>query len=216
MRPGICYIVGAGSFSEALAPASQDFVIAADGGYAHLQALGIAPDLALGDFDSLGAAPDAPNVERVPPEKDDTDMMLAVRRGLALGYGRFAICGGLGGRLDHTLANAQALCFLASQGARGFLVGEGVVLTVVQNNELLIPAGKTGLISVFCMGNLALGVTLQGLKYPLTEAALENTNPIGVSNEFTGQAAKISVREGMLLVLWHERGARISELFAMC
>lgn len=204
-RASICYVVGAGSFDETIAPGPQDFVIAADGGYQHLADAGVRVDLLLGDFDSIAEMPEGIKVRRFAPEKDDTDMMLAVKAGLELGFSRFALYGGLGGRLDHTLANAQVLCYLSQRGALGFLVGEGMVLTALTDSGIAIAGGR-GMISVFCMGNLAEGVTLSGLKYPLTEAAMTNDMPLGVSNEFVDEPARISVRKGTLLVLWYERG----------
>ncbi|MDL2205672.1 thiamine diphosphokinase [Eubacteriales bacterium OttesenSCG-928-N13] len=202
----ICYIVGAGSFDVMHVPNANDFVIAADGGHSHLLRIGQPVDLLLGDFDSLDVLPNDVQLMRMPPEKDDTDTMLAVKLGLEKGFRRFAIYGGLGGRLDHTMANVQALSHLAMRDARGFLIGEGMVLTAVRDGELLIPAGKTGYISVFCMGDQATGVDLIGLRYPLHDATLTQDVPLGVSNEFTNKDALIRVRCGTLLVMWYETG----------
>ena len=106
-----CVIFCAAEFNELARPVSGDtFVLAADGGLRHTQRLGIAADAVIGDFDSLGFAPEGANV--FPVEKDDTDAMLAVRLGLARGCGEFLIYGGLDGpRLDHTVANFQVLQF---------------------------------------------------------------------------------------------------------
>ena len=95
----ICYVVGAMSLSLSLrpSPAPGDYVIAADRGYDSLMAYGVTPDLVVGDFDSLGYTPQHPNVTQLPAEKDDTDMVFALRRGLELGYRRFVLLGGLGG-----------------------------------------------------------------------------------------------------------------------
>ncbi len=71
-----------------------------------------------------------------PPEKDDTDMMLAIKLGLSRGYREFAIYGGLGGRLDHTIANIQALTYLAGEGASGILYGDSYALTVIKDSSL--------------------------------------------------------------------------------
>ena len=100
-----CIIFGAAEFDRLAEPICLgDFVIAADGGLRHTKKLSILPDEILGDFDSLGYVPDTGVV--YPVEKDDTDTMLAVRRGLELGFRRFVIYGGLEGRrLDHTVAN---------------------------------------------------------------------------------------------------------------
>lgn len=190
------------TLAEPLQP--DDFILAADGGLNHTQKLGIAPNEILGDFDSLGYTPTGANV--FPVEKDDTDSMLAIRRGLALGYRDFMIYGGIGGsRLDHTVANFQALQYLCDHGARGFLVGPTTVATVIKNSALCFPAGLEGTVSVFCSGADAHGVTLEGLFYPLKGGTLTPGFPLGVSNHFTSLPAKITVTDGSLLVLWERR-----------
>ena len=203
-QTGNCYIFGAGDFDGLLAaPAPGDLILAADGGFRTLTALGIDPDLVLGDFDSLGAPPDHPRVLRVPSEKDDTDMMLAVKTALEQGCHTLYLYGGLGGsRIDHTLANIQTLLYAARRGARAYLIGCGAVLTVIQNGKLTFPAGFRGFLSVFCAGESARGVTLRGLKYPLRDAVLTCDVPLGVSNEFCGEPACVEVADGSLLVTW--------------
>lgn len=91
-----CYIFGAGSFYGLTArPRAGDFTIAADGGWLACRKTEVIPDLLLGDFDSLSAQPDFPNILRVPVEKDDTDTMLAVKTGLERGETEFHIYGGM-------------------------------------------------------------------------------------------------------------------------
>lgn len=201
---GSCVIFGAGGFHGLLAPIEpEDFVLAADGGLAHVNALGISPDGILGDFDSLGYVPEGAKI--FPVEKDDTDSMLAVRQGLALGYKRFLLYGSLDGpRLDHTLANFQTLQFLADHNATGFLIGNTYIATVVKNRSICFSAQAKGIVSVFCLGPNAQGVTLTGLKYPLKNATLTAGFPLGVSNHFTGTFARIRVANGSLLVLYHK------------
>ena len=200
-----CVIFCAAEFEALLQPiGGEDHVIAADGGLRHTQKLGITPHEILGDFDSLGYAPAGAAV--FPVEKDDTDAMLAVRRGLELGCRDFLLYGSLDGpRLDHTVANFQTLQFLADHGAFGILAGCTMLAAVVKNGKLSFPAGCSGTVSVFCMGADAHGVTLQGLYYPLENATLTAGFPLGVSNHFTGEAAEISVEDGSLLVIWERR-----------
>lgn len=202
---GNCIIFCAAEFSGLAAPIGpDDFLIAADGGLRHLETLGIPPNEILGDFDSLGYTPADSRV--YPVRKDDTDAMLAVRRGLSLGLRAFFLYGGMDGpRPDHTLANYQALQFLADRDAWGYLVGKGYTATVVKNGSLIFPAGTQGGVSVFAMGPDAAGVTLRGLSYPLEDAVLTSGFPLGVSNHFTEREAVITVREGSLLVLWERK-----------
>ncbi len=217
-QPALCYVAGAMPLSSDLLPQPRpgDLVIAADRGYATLMEGGVVPDLVVGDFDSLGHRPDHPNLIALPAEKDDTDMVYALRRGLALGYRRFVLLGGLGGRLDHTMANLQTLNWLTTQGAAGILAGDGTVATVLRNGMLRFSPDHTGMFSVFAFGE-AHGVTLEGLKYPLQDASLADTFPLGVSNEFLGVPATVTVRDGALLLLWKESGealrARLPELW---
>lgn len=203
-KSGFCYIFGAGGFDGLLAvPTPDDFIIAADGGFRYLEKLGMAPDLVLGDFDSLGAPPDHPHVMLVPSEKDDTDMMLAMKTALAQGYRKIVIYGGLGGpRIDHTLANIQTIQYAARRGAQAYLVGGGAVITSIMNGALHFPANFRGFISVFCGGDEARGIYLRGLKYPLTDAVLTSDVPLGVSNEFCGVPASVEVRDGVIVVTW--------------
>lgn len=206
MRSGICYIFGASDFSGRLLPPKKgDYMIAADGGYAHLSSLGIVPDLVVGDFDSLGDMPNHPHILRHPVEKDDTDTMLAVKTGLELGFREFLIYGGLGGhRLDHTVANLQTLSYIAEHGGRGYLLDEETVITAVKNGTLRFSPRARGTVSVFCLGADAEGVSLTGLKYPLNGATLTHAFPLGVSNSFTGAAAAVTVARGTVTVLWEK------------
>ncbi len=206
MELGICHVVGAGEFCpRGLTPGPGDLVIAADGGFAALEGLGLSPDLVVGDFDSLGHRPDHPHVVALPVEKDDTDMHSAIRLGWERGYRAFRLYGGTGGRIDHTLANIQSLAWLASQGGRGWLVGPDWTATVLSDGgALTLEAGRQGTVSVFCLGDRAEGVDIQGLKYGLSDGVLTADYPLGVSNSFLGGESRVSVRRGKLLVLWYE------------
>ncbi len=199
---GKCIILCAGGFDGLLEPVLPgDLVIAADGGLRHAQALNIQPDCILGDFDSLGYTPQGANV--FPVEKDDTDAMLAVRRGLALGFRQFHLYGCLDGpRLDHTIAALQTLQFLADHGAKAALIGLKDIAAVVKDGSLLLPEQAQGIVSAFCLGEPARGVTLENLYYPLKNGELTSGFPLGVSNHFTGKAATVTVAQGSLTVLY--------------
>ncbi len=193
-------------------PCSDDYVIAADRGYETLTAAGIVPDLVCGDFDSLGHVPVHPNLVSLPAEKDDTDTLYCLRRGLDLGYRRFVILGGIGGRLDHTIANLQCLAFLERHGAFGVLAGGGTAALVLRDARLIFPPEMHGMLSVFTMGDRAEGIDMTGVKYAVHDFTMENSCPTGVSNEFTGVPACIQVRSGTLLLLWEETGEHFYSL----
>ena len=183
-----CYIFCAGGFETLAEPIGNgDYVLAADSGLKHLQALGIRPDGIIGDFDSLGYVPEGAQV--FPVKKDDTDSMLAVRRGLALGY------------LDHAIANLQTLCFLAEHGAQGYLVGLTTIAAAVREQTLAFPETWTGTLSLFCFGRDST-VTLRGLQYELEKGVLTSRFPLGVSNHFVDKAATVTVHEGCVVALY--------------
>ena len=204
MKNGICYIVGAGAFKEEIAPCSTDYLIAADGGYDNIDRKKHRIDAVMGDFDSLGRVPDHPNLIRHPAEKDDTDMMLAVSYAYELGYRKFLLFGGLGGRLDHTLANLQTLLWISENHASGYLIGEGMIIGTVTDSEYLFTGAESGILSIFPAYNKASGVYLTNLKYTLDNAVLNAARALAVSNEFIGLPAKVRVDSGTLLMLWYE------------
>ena len=202
-----CFIFGAGSFyGLPHRPGEEDYVIAADGGWKICCQENVMPHLLLGDFDSLEQIPAFKNIHRVPVEKDDTDMMLAVKEGLARGETEFHLYGGMGGsRTDHTIANMQTLLYLARRGARGWLHGNGELYTAICDDSITFAGWEKGILSVFCLGADAVGVNIQGGQYPLHDATLTAEFPLGISNHFVaGQAITVSVRSGMLLLGLHE------------
>lgn len=197
-----CYLVGAGTFVlRGFYPEAGDCVIAADDGYTALQAEGVTPDLLVGDFDSLQVIPTDIPRKAFPPEKNDTDMALALAEGMARGYQSFMLYGASGGREDHTHANLQLIGGASRQGCDCKMVCPGYDVYTLTNGTLRLPMLKSGTtVSVFCHGDQAEGVTLRGLKYPLTDATLRCDRPLGVSNEATETQAQITVGSGTLLI----------------
>ena len=195
----------AGEFDELMEPIGpDDFLLAADGGLRHLEKLDLKPQGILGDFDSLGYIPTGAQV--FPVEKDDTDAMLAARKGLELGYREFLFYGALDGpRLDHTVANFQTLQFLADHGATGYLVGRDYLVTVVKDGTISFEENAEGILSLFCLGADARGVNIRGLHYELEDGTLTPGFPLGVSNHFTGKKAIIEVKDGSLLAMWDRK-----------
>ena len=203
VREKICWIVGAGSFDGLLdRPQEGDLVIAADGGYTYLKALGIEPDVLLGDFDSLKKVPEHEHLLRHSPIKDDTDMALAAAYAQEQGYHTFYLYGGLGGRLDHTMGNFQLLTGISKAGDIAYLIGEGQIITAITGERISFSEVATGMISVFSMDTVANGIWEHNLKYQLRDAQMTNDRTLGVSNEFIGEKSSIEVHQGTLLILW--------------
>ena len=203
-----CFVFSAAAFDGLReSPVSGDYVVAADAGFRLCRAIGLSPDLLIGDFDSMEEPSDlanVPHVERVPVMKDDTDTMLALKAGLSRNCTEFHIYGGTGGgRMDHTVANLQGLLYLCRRKARGFLYGRDFVWTAIENESFEVPRLlPDGLLSVFALTNHAKGVTIHGVLYPLDGAELSCDFPLGVSNHITGDTASISVEDGALLIGW--------------
>ena len=141
--------------------------------------------------------------------KDDTDTLLAVKTGIERGYTEFVIYGGVGGRPDHTFANYQTLCYISRRGGKGFLCFNGYTACCITNSKINFSGGD-GTVSVFAMSGKALGVTLEGVLYPLENAELDYSFPLGVSNEFTESPAEIGVTSGTLLIIW-QGGRELAE-----
>lgn len=202
----ICYIIGASKeYTDNIQfkPDKNDIVIAADGGYDILKKQGIFPDILLGDFDSIDTIPSNIEIIRHPVEKDDTDTFLSFRTGYERGYRNFIIFGGMGGRVDHTIANFQTLSNIAKCGGRGFLIGEDCVATAIYNSSIIFPDDCSGTVSVFAQDS-AKGVTIDAMKYNVLDVELNPYTPLGVSNEFTMERGCVCVKEGTLLVIWYE------------
>lgn len=171
-------------------------VICADAGIRHAKALGITPDLALGDFDSCKReeTQDIPTVT-FPIRKDDTDLMLAIKYGMEAGCQDFTIYGALGGkRLDHTVAAFSSLGFLADNGLSGRLVDDKTTVRVLEVGEHIIP-NNGGYLSLFPFGCDRVVVELSGTEYD-GEALLVNSFPLGVSNKIRSHSAVIKVEQG--------------------
>ena len=203
-----CFIIGAGSFYGLPVPVRDtDTVIAADGGWRVCRELSLTPSLLVADFDSLDAVPEFDHILRLPVEKDDTDMIRAVKEGFARGETEFHLLGGMGGqRSDHTVANMQTLAYLAVHGAKGWLYGDGERYTAICGPDTLTLASRdSGILSVFCLGADAAGVTIRGAQYELENAALTAFFPLGVSNHFVGKAVRVSVDSGCLLIGIHDK-----------
>jgi len=181
-------------------------VIAADRGLDYALALGLDVTVAVGDFDSvtteaLAAAEKAGvPIERHPPDKDATDLELALDAAVGMAPGRILVLAGTGGRLDHELS---ALLLLASDRYAAAdvdaLVGAALVHVVRGSRELVGQRGE--LCTLLAANGSAVGVTTEGLQYPLRGETLEPGSSRGVSNVFEGEAARIEVEQGVLLAI---------------
>ncbi|MBR3601292.1 MAG: thiamine diphosphokinase [Lachnospiraceae bacterium] len=212
MNKGNCILVGAGDLTISEIPMGEnDLCIAVDAGYEYCRLLEITPDYILGDFDSISEK-EAENVAEIakqeedkviilPIEKDDTDMLAAIKLGLSEGYRSFRIYGGMGGRIEHTIANIQCLLYLKEHNAVGYLMdGTGMIL-VAKEEEISFQDSLEGYMSLFSMGDKAT-VSIENMKYLLKEQEVTNSFPIGISNEFIyGSKGKVTVHQGAVVII---------------
>ncbi|MCU0500335.1 MAG: thiamine diphosphokinase [Anaerolineae bacterium] len=203
------------------APGPADRVIAADFGAHHAQAWSWPIDLLIGDLDSLPAAElqaaRAAGVPTItaPAAKDETDLELAVIHALGDGATELVICGALGGRTDHMLANLLLLArreliaveAVIADGAQTLRVLRGDAGTLgvpTQHAEgaCLVLAGAPGdLLTLLPLAGDAEGVSTAGLRYPLAGETLFFAHARGVSNVFDAATACVWLRRGLLLVI---------------
>jgi thiamine pyrophosphokinase len=181
-------------------------VIAADSGVEHAQALGLPIHLAVGDFDSvdpsaLQAATDGgAAVERHPVDKDATDLELALDAAIARHPTRVYVLGGHGGRLDHLLANALLLAADRYAGVDVVAQMGPARVTVVRRASNL--RGAPGdVVTLLAVNGPALGVTTEGLRYPLADEDLPSASTRGVSNVLLADRASVRLRAGVLLAV---------------
>ena len=195
-----CYIACALDCKLDFVSAEGDLIIGADRGYFTLVENNRKPHVAIGDFDSYTGMVDCENTLVFPVKKDDTDSALAIKYAVERGYKKVVVYGGIGGDLDHTIANIALVAHYTEKGIDLSFVDGKNVLFAIHNGSVQFDTGASGRISVFSFGDRATGVCESGLMYCLDKAILENSVPLGVSNEFIGQDAKISVDNGTLLI----------------
>ena len=180
----------------------EDFIICADAGYKLALAEDINPDIIIGDFDS-GSRPKATTsrVIELPVMKDDTDTLSCLRYAISMGFKEIFILGGIGGRLDHTIANLQLLSFALDAGCDCVMTDGNNIATMLSNGSVKIKQREGYTLSVFAYSNECTDVSIKGVQYPLDCAKLNSSFPLGVSNNITAKYADISLKEGKLLII---------------
>ena len=200
----ICYIFGASEISDYTYYKDKidenSYIICADGGIKHIEALGLTPDIIIGDFDSSENTEKYSNKIVYPAEKDDTDLGLALSYAYKKGFTKCVAIGCLGGRLDHTLANIHLLKYAYDKNIALELIDSNTKVILVKGNAELSNDGYK-YISVFPLGDTARGISYEGLKYPLLNATLKAGLPIGVSNQFEGEKALIKSDDPVVVIL---------------
>lgn len=181
-----------------------DLIVAADGGARHAAALGLKVDRWVGDFDSAAGNELTAPREVHPTAKDQTDGELAVQMALDAGCTRLVFIGTFGGRFDHTAALLLGAVRLAEQGLDVWLTSgdeHARPLAAGQSLRLHPPAGST--LSVVAVSELR-GLSLNGVRWPLTGADVPLGSGWTLSNEVTAGEVTAKLQRGRALVTWLE------------
>lgn len=195
-----------GDYSFCNAPHTYDYVICADNGVKHAKQLGICPNLILGDFDSCDEEDltyfeqRQVTIHRVPAMKDETDTELAIDTALLKGATEIDVFGGVGSRMDHSLGNIHLLKKTLAKDVKMWLYSSHNQITLM-DHEIIIEGEPGQTVSLLPLTMEVTGVTTEGLLYGVKDATFVLGRPIGVSNEMTSCEARISVSEGLLLVM---------------
>ena len=198
----ICSII-CGAPSGALPEKPEGLIICADRGLDHALAAGLVPDIVVGDFDSADSQPpEGVRVVRTVPEKDDTDTILACEVAIDEGCDEIRLYCARGGRTDHTIANIQTMEMMRRRGVNVTIVGEGERIYLAHEREVAIPKFR-GYVSVFSYGEDCT-VSEYGMKYGLVRYRLDNSYPLGVSNEVAEDVGRIIVHAGTALIVEHQ------------
>lgn len=181
---------------------SDDYIVAADGGWQLAMQMGVKPALLVADFDSLGVPAIADDVECValPVEKDVTDTAEAMRLAYDKGYRSFLLVGCTGGRLDHQQAAFTVAADYARKGCDITLVDEQNEIHLLTPGSYVYPACPDEKISLFAFGGEVTGLFIDGLKYSVSDYTLSPYDPLCVSNEWIGEDACLSFKSGVLML----------------
>jgi len=182
-----------------------NYVVAVDGGSRHVEALGVRPNVLLGDFDSIesykGFTDKYPNVEvlQFPPKKNFTDSELAVEYAIDQKPDQVTLVGCIGTRMDHTFATVLLLKKFLDAGIDARMLNERNEIRLIDGDYEI--EGQVGdLMSLVPVTLQASGIYLHGFEYPLNDATLPLGSSTGISNVFASEKAKIELRDGLLLV----------------
>jgi thiamine pyrophosphokinase len=187
-----------------------DLVVAADGGAVKAVALGLRPDVVVGDGDSLmpmaiaGLRADGVEVIVHPVDKDESDTELAMRLALERGASSVVLVGAFGGRrLEHSVANLLLLTLPELEGVDAVLVdGPSTVRVITPGGGQVAIAGEIGdFVSLLALSERVEGVMTHGLRFPLSDETLIQGPTRGLSNELAAVEATVSTRAGRLAVI---------------
>ena len=185
---------------------ADDFIICADGGTRHALALGLTPNLVIGDMDSIqkdqwqALETASVPIELFPRDKNETDLELAITRAIELEPKEIVIVAALGGRLDQTFGNIALLTSLQLVTFDVWL-DDGAEEMFFCRDQVQVHGRSGDIVSLIPWGNPVHGIQTQGLKWSLNNETLHPDKTRGISNEMLGDTASIHITSGNLLVI---------------
>ena len=188
-----------------------DFIVYCDSGVRHMERLGAAPSLIIGDWDSHADPQLDVETITLPVAKDDTDTVYAMREGMKRGFRKFLLIGVIGERLDHTLVNAYILTALENRGCHGMIVDDYSEMELISSRtdeEGISHPGKASVedrypyFSLVALEGAARGVTIKNAKFEIEDAVIGPDYQYATSNEvLPGSTAEITLENGRLLLI---------------
>lgn len=191
-----------------------DEIVAVDAGYNHLLDIDVQPDVALGDFDSLGYKPKGVRCAIFPEEKDYSDTELAFKRLQGFRFGNLYVFGALGGRLDHALANLRTGAFhvrnYANRDYKCTFVGTseiiyflrgGTAFESTEHPEMPLSVGQT--VTLMPLDEACRGCFVRGMKYESDDVNFRNCASVGLSNIVENEDMLIGLEEGVLAIIFN-------------
>ncbi len=205
--PTRAVILAGGDLTTVPTIGPEDLAIAADSGYDHAMALGVVIDVLVGDLDSISPAglehaqQSGIEIQQHPPDKDDTDLELAIKTAMVRHATTIDIYGGEGGRLAHLLGVALSTAHRLWKSVDiVWHTQTGILRTAIPKRPATFSSVVGESVTLLPIGD-ASGVTTQGLRWPLEDAVLERGTSRGVSNEATAEHVSIEVQDGAVLVI---------------
>lgn len=206
-HPKTVAIVGGGRLSKQFLPEiiKSDYIIGVDRGAYWLITNGVIPNIAIGDFDSVSSKELEEIKKRVkiikkyPPEKDATDLELAIDCAILFKPQHVTIYGAIGARLDHSLAAMQLLEKLLKAGIPASIHDEYNDVYLVDQEIILPKDPHKRYLSLFPITKQAV-VTITGCAYNGAGLTLYRGKTLGLSNEIRGNQAMITIHRGIVLV----------------
>lgn len=184
-----------------------DIIIAVDKGLESLDYLEIKPNYIVGDFDSIDKQIlknyETSDIEitKLIPEKDFTDTESALQLAKNIHSKSITIIGGIGTRIDHTIANVHILKEMIENDINAKIINENNEIILVDKNITIEKDKKYKYISLIPLTTEVQGLTLKGFKYNVENYTLKIGTSLGISNEQIEQTAKIELDKGIVIMI---------------